>query len=164
MTPRKRRSSNATLKEEEESKITLDFTEEDLEVEMNGTEKIKKAENIKKEQQKKEDKSAGNEQIKQNIGNVKTKEGIIGYILRNAKSASIDLKDPTKIIDYAVLSYSALEASEELSNTFELGDIKYIIVEGNTVKLLSFTIEDNKVSVFMKKNVDHRRVYKDLLG
>lgn len=164
MAPRKRKSSNATLKEEEKSRITLDFTEEDLEVEMNETEKIKKAENIKKEQQRKEDKSTGNEQIKQNIGKVKTKEGIIGYILRNAKSASIDLKDPAKIIDYAVLSSSALEASEELSNTFELGDVKYVIVEGNTVKLLSFTIEDNKVSVFMKKSVDHRRVYKDLLG
>ena len=161
MAPRKRKSSKAKL--EEEPRIALTFTEEELEAEIKKTEELREAEKTEKKEQRKEDKLGGNEKIKQNIGKVKTKEGIIGYILRNSKSASIDLKDPTKIIDYAVLSSSALEASEELSNTYELGDIKHVVVEGNSVKLLSFTSGENKVSVFMEKNVDHKRVYKDLL-
>ena len=161
MAPRKRKSSKAKL--EEEPRIALTFTEEELEAEIKKTEELREAEKTEKKEQRKEDKLGGNEKIKQNIGKVKTKEGIIGYILRNSKSASIDLKDPTKIIDYAVLSSSALEASEELSNTYELGDIKHVVVEGNSVKLLSFTSEENKVSVFMEKNVDNKRVYKDLL-
>jgi len=163
MTPRKRKSSKVALKEEEKPRIAIDFTEEELEAEIKKAEESKKAEKTEKQEQRK-DKPIRDEKIKQNIDKVKLKEGIIGYILRNSKSASIDLKDPTKIIDYAVLSSSALEASEELSNTFELGDIKHVVVEGNTVKLLSFTVEENKVSVFMEKNVDHKRIYKDLLS
>jgi len=124
------------------------------------TEKVEKSE---KENMQREDKPRTDKKIKQNIEKLKQKEGIIGYILRNAKSANIDLKDPTKIIDYAVLSSSTFEASEKLSNTFALGDIKHVMVEGNSVKLISFTIGENKVSVFMEKNIDHKNLYKDLL-
>jgi predicted flap endonuclease-1-like 5' DNA nuclease/predicted regulator of Ras-like GTPase activity (Roadblock/LC7/MglB family) len=127
------------------------------------TEKAEEIEKTEKKAKQKEDKPHMSKNIKQNIEKLKQKEGIIGYILRNSKSASIDLNDPTKVIDYAVLSSSAFEASEELSNTFELGDVKNLGGEGHTVKLLSFTIGENKVSVFMEKNVDHKNVYKDLL-
>lgn len=89
-------------------------------------------------------------------------EGVIGYILRNAKSASIDLKDPTKIIDYAVLSSSALDASEELSELFNLGNVKNIVVEGKDVKVLSLTSGENKISVFMEKDADCKKVLKKL--
>lgn len=163
MAPRKRKTSKAALKEEEKPRIAIDFTEEELEAEIKKAEEPRKAEKTEKQEQRK-DKPSRDEKIRQNIDKVKVKEGIIGYILRSTKSASIDLKDSTKIIDYAVLSSSALEASEELSNTFELGDVKHVIVEGNIVKLLSFIIEENKVSVFMEKNVDHKRVYEDLLS
>jgi len=160
MAPRKRKSSKAAL-EEEKPEIALDFSQE-FEAKIKEAEETAKVKSEKKEQQT--DKPIRGEKIKQNINKVKVKEGIIGYILRNAKSASIDLKDPTKVIDYAVMSSSALEASEELSNTFNLGDVKNVVVEGNTVKLLSFTVDENKVSVFMEKNVNHKNVYKDLLG
>ena len=84
LSPRKRKLNKATLKEEE-STIAIDFEEET-----------------------KEETVAKNEKLKENINKIKTKEGMIGYILRNANSASIDLKDPTRIIDYAVLSSSKL--------------------------------------------------------
>ncbi len=162
LAPKKRKSSRTALEEEEEkTQIAVDLSEEEPEPEkIEEPEKTEKGE--KKEEEKKEDKPSEGEKIKQKIDKVKAKEGVIGYILRNAKSASIDLKDPARIIDYAVLSSSALEASEELSNTFELGNIKHVVVEGNTVKLLSFTSEENKVSVFMQKKVDHNSIYKDL--
>ena len=149
MAPRKRKSIKVAM-EEEETKIPLDFSDT---FEDETKEKLEeKPEKTRSKNHSKEGSILG-ERIKQNIDKVKVKDGIIGYILRNAKSASIDLKDSTKIIDYAVLSSSALEASQELSDTFELGDIKHILVEGNAVKLLSFTKEETKVSVFMEKKV-----------
>lgn len=116
------------------------------------------------EEQAMEDSPCSDAKIKRSLEEIKGKEGVIGYILRNAASASIDLKDPTKIVDYAVLASSALEAGDELSDAFSLGDISHVLVEGNTVKLVSLSIGDSKVSVFMKKTFDHEQIYKELLG
>ncbi|MGQ9565098.1 MAG: roadblock/LC7 domain-containing protein [Candidatus Bathyarchaeales archaeon] len=96
------------------------------------------------------------------LSELKSKEGIIGYILRNTRSASIDLNDPTKIIDYAVLSSSAIDTGDELAQMFDLGEIKRVIIEGKTAKLLSVTVDENNISVFMDKNVDHNQIYKIL--
>jgi len=86
----------------------------------------------------------------------------MGYILREAKSATIDLKDPTKIMDYALLSFSALEAGEKLSSIFDLGELKTIVVEGKDLKFLNLYKNGKKVSVFMEKNVDHNQIFKQL--
>jgi len=97
-----------------------------------------------------------------NLENIKTREGIIGYILRSPKSASIDLSDPTKIVDYALLSATALDEGKDLSDTLEIGEVNNIVLEGTDVKILSLRIGDSRLSVFMKKNVDHERICKDL--
>jgi len=158
MTPKKRKPK-VSLKEEEVG-ITLELKEEELEAEIRKAEELRKKDSGK--QKKDEVKNSKGINMKENIEKIKTKEGVIGYILRNMSSASIDLKDPTKVIDYAVLSSSALEASEELSKNFDLGDAKYVLVEGDDTKVLSFTLEENRVSIFMGKNVDHNRIYKEL--
>jgi predicted regulator of Ras-like GTPase activity (Roadblock/LC7/MglB family) len=101
--------------------------------------------------------------IRTNLEEIKTWDGVIGYILRNTTSAAIDLKDPTKIIDYAILSSSALEASEELCKLFNLGKVKDIIVEGKDTKVLSLTVEENRISIFLEKHADHEKVLKKLL-
>jgi len=100
--------------------------------------------------------------LRVSLEEIKTYEGVIGYILRNSTSAAIDLKDPTKIIDYAILSSSALDASEELSGLFNLGDIKEIVVEGKDVKVLSFAVDENKISIFMEKNADREKILRKL--
>jgi len=100
--------------------------------------------------------------LRAGLEDIKTYEGVIGYILRNSTSAAIDLKDPTKIIDYAILSSSALDAGEELSELFNLGEVKEIIVEGKDVKVLSFAVGENKVSIFMDKDADRERILKKL--
>lgn len=97
-----------------------------------------------------------------NLGNIKTREGIIGYILRDPKSASVDIKDPSKIISYAMLSSSVLDSGEQIMTIFELGKINNIVVVGGDAKILSLTIGDRRLSVFMDKNVDHNTIYKDL--
>jgi predicted regulator of Ras-like GTPase activity (Roadblock/LC7/MglB family) len=102
--------------------------------------------------------------LRTNLEEIKTYDGVIGYILRNSTSAAIDLKDPTKLIDYAILSSSALDASEALSEDFNLGDVKSIIVDGKDVKVLSLTVSDNRISVFMDKEANSEKILKKLHG
>lgn len=188
MSPRKRRSTKKVL--EEKPEITIDLSEEEIEekpAEFDKAEELSRTirqiigspekeeytsekpdEDEEKEagekERGKEDEAIYGEKIKQKIEKVKTKEGIIGYILRNSASASIDLKDPTKIVDFAILSSSAFETGEEFSKTFELGEVKNVFVEGNKIKFVSFTTEGIKVTVFMNKNVNHDHILKDLLS
>jgi len=96
------------------------------------------------------------------LDSIKTREGVIGYILRASTSAAVDIKDPSKIIDYAVLSASALESAESLSEAFELGRLSNIVVETKDLKILLLTIGEHRISVFMEKNVDHYSIYKEL--
>lgn len=102
--------------------------------------------------------------LRAKLEEIKTYEGVIGYILRNSTSAAIDLKDPTKLIDYAILSSSALDAGEVLSEDFNLGDVKSIIVDGKDVKMLSLTVSDNRISVFMDKEANCEKVLRKLHG
>jgi predicted regulator of Ras-like GTPase activity (Roadblock/LC7/MglB family) len=100
--------------------------------------------------------------LRASLEEVKTYDGVIGYILRNSTSAAIDLKDPTKIIDYAIISSSALDAGEELSKFFDLGEVKDMLVEGRNIKMLSMTFGENKVSVFMEKDADCEKILRKL--
>lgn len=100
--------------------------------------------------------------LRTNLEEIKTYDGVIGYILRNSTSAAIDLKDPTKLIDYAILSASSLDAGEVLSEDFNLGDVKSIIVDGKNVKVLSLTVSDNRVSIFMDKEANCEKVLRKL--
>jgi predicted regulator of Ras-like GTPase activity (Roadblock/LC7/MglB family) len=96
--------------------------------------------------------------IRPTLEEIKQSDGVIGFILRNTTSAAIDLKDPTKVIDYAILSSSAFEASEQLSGLFDLGKIKNIIVEGKKAKTLHLSVDENNISIFMEKNVDAKKI------
>ena len=69
---------------------------------------------------------------------------------------------PSKIIDYAVLSSTSLETSEELASSFKIGEAKFILVEGENSKVLSFNIDENRVSIFMDKTVEHKKIFKEL--
>jgi predicted regulator of Ras-like GTPase activity (Roadblock/LC7/MglB family) len=100
--------------------------------------------------------------LRANLEEIKKYDGVVGYILRNTTSASIDLKDPTKIIDYAILSSTAFDATEEVSDLFKLGRVKNIIVNGKNVRMLSLTVEENKISIFMENNADTKKVLEKL--
>jgi predicted regulator of Ras-like GTPase activity (Roadblock/LC7/MglB family) len=102
------------------------------------------------------------ENVQEKLQSIKGREGIIGYILRGPNSASIDLKDPTKIIDYAVLSATAFEAGQDMSAMFEIGEVDSIITEGEDTKILSRVVNEHRLSIFMEKDVDHNRLCKDL--
>jgi predicted regulator of Ras-like GTPase activity (Roadblock/LC7/MglB family) len=99
--------------------------------------------------------------LRNSLDNLKNKEGVIGYILRNTKSASIDLKDPTKIIDYAIISSTAHETGENLSKIFNLGGIQKILIEGKNTKILTLRIGENQLSIFLEKNVDPNKILQE---
>jgi len=107
----------------------------------------------------KEDVSAS---LRAALESINAKEGVIGYILRGSTAASVDIKDPSKIIDYAVLSAAAFDSSESLSHLFSLGRIRSIVMESKDVKILCLNVDDHRLSVFMEKNVDHNAIYKKL--
>ena len=111
---------------------------------------------------KTDDKESETEILQEKLQEIKEQEGIIGYILRNSKSASIDLKDPTKIIDYAALSSTALETGDDMTETLQLGEIDTIVLETEETKLLSMKTNDQNLSIFMEKNVDHDKLSKNL--
>jgi len=106
--------------------------------------------------------TATTENLKTRLEEIKGYDGVIGYILRNATSAAIDLKDPTKLIEYAILSSSALDAAEELPELFSLGDFENILVEGRDAKILSLKIGENRISIFLEKNADVEKPLKKL--
>jgi len=110
-------------------------------------------------------KAEGKEQVadmRAVLDRIKAREGVIGYILRASTSAAVDIKDPSKIIDYAVLSASALESADSLSEALGLGALSNIVVEGKDLKILLVTIGEHRISVFLEKNVDHNSIYKEL--
>jgi len=100
--------------------------------------------------------------LQEKLQSIKGQEGIIGYILRGLNSASIDLKDPTKIIDYAVLSATAFEAGQDMSTMFEIGEVDSIIMEGENAKVMSMMVNGHRLSIFMENNVDHNKLCEDL--
>ena len=86
-------------------------------------------------------------------------EGVKGYILRNTTSAVVDLQDPAKLMDYALLSSQATDACQEISDLFKL-EVTKTVIEGADLKVLSMIIGKNRLSVFMEKNVDHTDVFR----
>jgi predicted regulator of Ras-like GTPase activity (Roadblock/LC7/MglB family) len=102
------------------------------------------------------------EELQKKLQDIKDQEGIIGYILRNKKSASIDLKDPRRIIDYAILSSTAFDASQEMTESLQMGEPKKIVLEGEETKILSMNVNNYRLSIFMEKSVNHNKLYKNL--
>jgi len=80
---------------------------------------------------------------------------VLGYIIRDASTATIDLKEPEKLVDYAMLTSQALESGQELSQLLAVGELKSTVIEGRDIKAVCMIIGESKISVFMKKSVDH---------
>ncbi len=102
------------------------------------------------------------EALQEKLQSIKGREEITGYILRGVNSASIDLKDPTRIVDYAILSATAFEAGNDISTILEIGEVESIVAEGEDMKIMSKTVNDHSLSIFMDKNVDHHKLAKEL--
>jgi len=98
--------------------------------------------------------------LSKNLAEIRKAKGVVGYILRNTTSATIDLKEPEKLVEYAILSSQALDSGQEISDLFELGDVESILIEGKKIKALCMAIDENKISIFMETNANHADILK----
>ena len=96
------------------------------------------------------------------LAKIRKGKGVIGYILRNTTQATIDLREPEKIVEYAIFSSQALDSSQEISDQFELGDVSSVLIEGKENKALCMNIEGNKISIFMEKDADDADILKKI--
>ena len=94
------------------------------------------------------------------LAEIRKDKGVIGYIIRNTTSATIDLKEPEKIVEYAIFSSQVLDSTREISNLFEIGDAKSVLVEGKENNMLCMTIDGNNISIFLEKDADHSDILK----
>jgi predicted regulator of Ras-like GTPase activity (Roadblock/LC7/MglB family) len=102
------------------------------------------------------------EELRMKLAAINRIEGITGYILRDSSDAVIDLKDQSRLVDYAILSSQAYDFGQEISELFDLGNVENIVVEGKDVKVVCINIDDSKVSIFMDKTTDHACVLKQI--
>ena len=96
------------------------------------------------------------------LAKIRKESGVVGYIIRNATSAAIDLKEPEKLVEYAIFSSQLLDSSQEISDKFKLGDITNVLIEGKQNKALCMNIEGNKISIFMEKDADDADILKQI--
>jgi len=96
------------------------------------------------------------------LARIRKDKHVMGYIIRNTASATIDLNEPEKIVEYAIFSSQVLDSSQEISELFELGDVSSVLIEGKESKTLCMNIEGNKISIFMEKNADDASILKQI--
>ncbi len=105
---------------------------------------------------------SGVDSLRQDLEKVKELEGVIGYILRDSSIATINLEDPEKLVDYAILSSLALEVGDTLAERLELGDVRDVTLKGKDVKVISLTRDETKISVFVDKEDQYEKVLSKL--
>jgi predicted regulator of Ras-like GTPase activity (Roadblock/LC7/MglB family) len=103
------------------------------------------------------------EDLSYELAEIRKDKNVLGYILRNETSATIDIEETEKIVEYAIFSSQALDSSQEISDEFELGDIESVVIEGDENKALCMKVGENKINVFMKKETDCSKILKKLL-
>ena len=96
------------------------------------------------------------------LARIRKDKHVMGYIIRNTTSATIDLNEPEKIVEYAIFSSQVLDSSQEISELFELGDVSSVLIEGKESKALCMNIEGNKISIFMEKDADDASILKQI--
>lgn len=101
--------------------------------------------------------------LRARLAEINHMKGVTGYIIRNATSAAIDLKDPSNLVAFALLSSHAIDACQEFSEMFNLGEVEHTLLEGQTLKVLCLTIGENTASVFMEKATDHMKILEQIL-
>ncbi|XHH08653.1 MAG: hypothetical protein ACFCUE_13950 [Candidatus Bathyarchaeia archaeon] len=85
---------------------------------------------------------------------IRKTSGVTGYILKSQTSATIDLNDTNKLVDYSLLSSAVMDSTQTAEKLFGIGKVESATVEGKTVKALCLLKGENRASIFMDKTVD----------
>jgi predicted regulator of Ras-like GTPase activity (Roadblock/LC7/MglB family) len=94
---------------------------------------------------------------------IRKMKGVLGYIIRGNSSAAFDLAEGDKITQFAFLSYQLCESCLEIAKQLSVATIESALVEGKSLKVLFVNVGENKISVFMEKNIDHSGILKRVL-
>ncbi len=97
-------------------------------------------------------------ELKRCLKEVNQMEGVLGYILKNDSTATINLKDSQKTVEYALLTSQAFDAIKEFSNLFSLGKLESATIECATLKVVLVKIGEYTLNVFMGKTVEPQKV------
>ena len=100
--------------------------------------------------------------LSEKLAKIRKMDGIMGYILRGKYSATIDLDDPEKIVEYALLSSKTLASVQALAEGVDTGDVETALLEGQDIKAIFMQKGDNRIDLFMQKNVDHAPILDDI--
>ena len=98
--------------------------------------------------------------LSKTLAEIRTTKGVTGFILRNTTTATIDIEEPAKLIQYAILSSQTIESSQEITEQLELGEAATIIIEGKDAKLLCINKDEIKIAIFMEPKTDHNDIQK----
>ena len=104
-----------------------------------------------------EDKTFTN--LSKKLTEIRKDKDVTGYIIRNTTSATVDLKDPEKLVEYAIFSSQVLDSSQEILDLFEIGDVRSIFVEGKENNVICMDIDGNKIAIFMEKDADYANIF-----
>ncbi len=96
--------------------------------------------------------------LRARLAEINKHKEVIGYILRNATSAIVDLKNPARLTEYAILTSQTLESAQKISELFKLGTTENILITGKDTKTLCIAIGENNAAIFMEKNADHEDI------
>lgn len=94
----------------------------------------------------------------QGLTEINQVEGVLGYILKNDVAATIDLKDPQKTTEYALLSSQTLEAAKTFGGVFEMGNLENIVVKCTSLQVLCVDNGKYTVNVFLEKTAKQEKV------
>ena len=94
------------------------------------------------------------------LAEVRSLEGVVGYILRSDSAAIIDMPKEMALADFALLTYQISVSTVEIAKQFNLTNIENVLVEGKDLKVLCFTFGENKVDVFLTKTALYSSILK----
>ena len=102
------------------------------------------------------------EDLNSKLAEIRKDKNVLGYILRNDTTATIDIQEPEKIVEYAIFSSQVLESSQEISDLFELGAVQSVLIEGKESNVLCMKMGENKINILMEKDADCSKILKKL--
>ncbi len=111
-----------------------------------------------------EEDKPGTADLRANLEEISSFEGVKGYILRDSTSAVINFEDTLKTAEYAMLSSQAFEASEILQELFSLGDTVKLLVECVDINMHCIVVGKDMVSLFLEKDVDLAEILAKLVA
>ncbi len=98
-----------------------------------------------------EDENPVYERLFASVQEIRNIEGVLGYILRGESKAAVDLDDHSKLVEFALFSSQTFETANAVGETFGLGEIDSVVVEGKDMKAFSVNLDENKLTLFLEK-------------